>query len=94
MLYSARDIDLYGMPDRRTTPPEFEAPDDDRPDYRECDGEGHDDENGDCPLYKCDFCSHEMRHHGKDGCSVERGDGYRLGTLQALGPCSCLGEKE
>jgi hypothetical protein len=40
----------------------------------------------------CPACDHELQHHlEKEGCEIERGDGYRAGSeiLEALGPCGC-----
>jgi hypothetical protein len=40
----------------------------------------------------CPACNHELQHHtDKEGCEIERGDGYRAGSEieEALGPCGC-----
>jgi hypothetical protein len=39
----------------------------------------------------CADCDHPV-HEGP--CEVERGDGYVLGVLQAMGPCGCEGGSE
>jgi len=43
-----------------------------------------------CKLV-CPACNHELQHHlYKEGCEVERGDGYRHAEFEeALGPCGC-----
>lgn len=38
----------------------------------------------------CAECGHAARYHDDPyGCEVERGDAYRNGVLQAMGPCGC-----